>query len=76
REKAILENPQIFQNCKLKNIFSADYAQSNAERIQNRAAPGRGRAQKMLPLAGEQIRYTTPRCAEKKGVQSQFSFLP
>ena len=28
REKAILENPQIFQNCKYKNIFSADDAQS------------------------------------------------
>ncbi|RCH45330.1 hypothetical protein C7K05_10210 [Faecalibacterium prausnitzii] len=38
--------------------------------------PAGERAQKMLPLAGEQIRYTTPRCAEKKGVQSQFSFLP
>ena len=36
REKAILENPQIFQNCKYKNIFSADDAQSNAERIINR----------------------------------------
>ena len=24
REKAILENPQIFQNCKYKNIFSAE----------------------------------------------------
>mgnify|MGYP004520254561 CR=1 len=23
-EKAILENPQIFQNCELKNIFSAE----------------------------------------------------
>ena len=39
REKAILENPQIFQNCKYKNIFSADDAQSNAERIPNRPAP-------------------------------------
>ena len=24
REKAILENPQIFQNCKYKNILSAE----------------------------------------------------
>ena len=28
REKAILENPQIFQNCEIINILSADYAQS------------------------------------------------
>jgi hypothetical protein len=27
-EKAILENPQIFQNCEIINILSADYAQS------------------------------------------------
>ena len=38
--------------------------------------PAGERTQKMLPLAGEQIRHTTPRCTEKKGVQSQFSFLP
>ena len=36
REKAILENPQIFQNCEIINILSAIDAQSNAERIQNR----------------------------------------
>ena len=36
REKAILENPQIFQNCEIINILSAEDAQSNAERIQNR----------------------------------------
>ena len=28
REKAALENPQIFQSCKHKNILSAIYAQS------------------------------------------------
>ena len=28
REKAILENPQIFQNCEIINILSAEYAQS------------------------------------------------
>ena len=33
REKAILENPQIFQNCKYKNNFSDEFAQSNAEGI-------------------------------------------
>ena len=36
REKAILENPQIFQNCEIIDILSAEDAQSNAERIQNR----------------------------------------
>ena len=36
REKAILENPQIFQNCEILNNYSADDAQSNAERIPNR----------------------------------------
>ena len=36
REKAILENPQIFQNCKIINNISADDAQSKAERISNR----------------------------------------
>ncbi len=35
REKAILENPQIFQNCEIINNFSAEYAQSSAERIPN-----------------------------------------
>ena len=38
REKAILENPQIFQNCKIINILSADDVQSAAERIPNRPA--------------------------------------
>ena len=36
REKAILENPQIFQNCEIINNSSAEYAQSNAEGIPNR----------------------------------------
>ena len=36
REKAILENPQIFQNCEIINNCSTEDAQSNAERIQNR----------------------------------------
>ena len=38
-EKAILENPQIFQNCKYKNIFSAEDGQSATEAIPNRPAP-------------------------------------
>ena len=38
REKAILENPQIFQNCEIINNLSADDAQSEAERILNRPA--------------------------------------
>jgi hypothetical protein len=37
-EKAILENPQIFQNCEIINNISADDAQSEAERILNRPA--------------------------------------
>ena len=41
REKAMLENPQIFQHCKFKNIFSAEHGQSAAEAILNRAVPGR-----------------------------------
>ena len=36
REKGVLKSPQAFQNPKLKNLFSADDAQSNAERIPNR----------------------------------------
>ena len=40
REKAMLENPQIFQHCKFKNIFSAEHGQSAAEAILNRAVPG------------------------------------
>ena len=35
REKATLENPQIFQSCEIKNNFSAEYAQSEAEGISN-----------------------------------------
>ena len=31
REKANLENPQIFQICEIKNNFSAEYAQSETE---------------------------------------------
>ena len=38
REKAILENPQIFQNCEIINNLSADYGQSKAEAIPNRPA--------------------------------------
>lgn len=38
REKAILENPQIFQNGEIINNISADDAQSKAERIPNRPA--------------------------------------
>ena len=38
REKAILENPQIFQNYEIINNISADDAQSKAERIPNRPA--------------------------------------
>ena len=41
REKAILENPQIFQNCE-KNNFSSEYAQSTAERILNRSLIKKG----------------------------------
>ena len=36
----MLENPQIFQHCKFKNIFSAEHGQSAAEAILNRAVPG------------------------------------
>ena len=36
REKGVLKSPQAFQNPKLKNLFSADDAQSTAERIPNR----------------------------------------
>ena len=35
REKANLENPQIFQICEIKNNFSAEYAQSETEGILN-----------------------------------------
>ena len=38
REMAILENPQIFQNGEIINNYSADDAQSKAERILNRPA--------------------------------------
>ena len=47
REKAIPENPQIFQNCEIINHFSAEDAQSNAERILNR--PG-GRIPTVLQM--------------------------
>ena len=40
REKAILENPQIFQNCKYKNKFPLKMARAHAAAIQNRALPG------------------------------------
>ena len=36
REKGVLKSPQAFQNPQIKNLFSADDAQSNAERILNR----------------------------------------
>ena len=36
KEKGVLKSPQAFQNPKLKNLFSADDAQSNADRIPNR----------------------------------------
>ena len=35
-KKRIPENPQIFRNCEIINHFSAEDAQSNAERILNR----------------------------------------
>ena len=41
REKAVLENPQIFQNCE-KNNSSSEYAQSTAERIPNRSLIKKG----------------------------------
>ena len=37
-EKGVLKSPQAFQNPQIKNLFSADDAQSNAERILNRLA--------------------------------------
>ena len=40
REKAILENPQIFQNCKYKNNFPLKMAKAHAAAIQNRPLPG------------------------------------
>ena len=39
REKAILENPQIFQNCEIKIIFPLNMARAQAEAIQNRPTP-------------------------------------
>ena len=39
-KKAILENPQIFQNCKYKNNFPLKMARAHAAAIQNRALPG------------------------------------
>jgi hypothetical protein len=38
-EKAILENPQIFQNCELKIIFPLIMRRAEAERILNRPSP-------------------------------------
>ena len=75
-KKAILENPQIFQNCKLKNIFSADYAQSNAERIQNRAVPGRGKGTKNAPPCGGANSAPNAKLCRKERRRGQFSFLP
>lgn len=71
REKAMLENPQIFQHCKFKNIFSAEHGQSAAEAILNRAVPGRGEGTKKLPLAGEWARRTV-----LEGSTVQLCFLP
>ena len=39
REKAILENPQIFQNCELKIIFPLNMAKAHAAAIPNRPSP-------------------------------------
>ena len=39
-KKAILENPQIFQNCKYKNIFPLKMAKAHAAAIQNRPLHG------------------------------------
>ena len=39
-KKAILENPQIFQNCKYKNNFPLMMAKAHAAAIQNRPLPG------------------------------------
>ena len=36
REKAILENPQIFQNCEIKIFFPLNMPRAQAEGIQNR----------------------------------------
>ena len=36
REKGVLKSPQAFQNPKIINNLSAEYAQSNAEGIPNR----------------------------------------
>ena len=45
REKAILENPQIFQNCKLKIIFPLFMRKANAARIPNRPYSKKAAAQ-------------------------------
>ena len=39
-KKAILENPQIFQNCKYKNNFPLKMAKAHAAAIQNRPLHG------------------------------------
>ena len=54
REKAILENPQIFQNCEIINILSAEDAQSEAERILN--CPACGQAIKKRPALPVEMR--------------------
>ena len=46
REKAILENPQIFQNCEIKIILPLNMARAPAEAILNR--PGCNSAAKVL----------------------------
>ena len=51
REKAILENPQIFQNCKLKIIFPLFMRKANAERIINRFIHRKGRCTKYRAAA-------------------------
>ena len=73
-KKAVPKRPQAFRNCS-KNMFSAIYARSNAERIQNRftfpptAPPARlsGRAdgslprQRSRPRAARTERWRSPR---------------
>ncbi len=46
REKSILENPQIFQNCEIKIILPLNMARAPAEAILNR--PGCNSAAKVL----------------------------
>lgn len=51
REKAILENSQIFQNCKLKIIFPLFMRKANAARIPNRPYSKEGRCTKYRAAA-------------------------